>query len=240
MSSNSTNSSSEKALVCVGFCPQVSLFQKAPKCFSSDSWVKLADGQRQNIGQLQPGEKILTYDSSNFLYSEMILMLHKSTRNEALFYTLQTKSNHTISLTGEHLIAVATEEGSMKYIAAKHVRTNRDSLYVIAANGMLIRSPVIQVTYEIKTGYAAPLTMTGTLFVNDVLASVFAHVYSHTAAQVAMTPVRWYYTGSKLMSLFSSNENKQSENIHDGMHWFAQAMFNYALQLYPSALDFEA
>lgn len=56
---------------------------------------------------------------------------------------------------------MAIEEEPLQYIAAKHVRINRDSLYVISANGTLMKSPVIRVTTEIKIGYVAPLSMTG-------------------------------------------------------------------------------
>lgn len=61
---------------------QVSLFQKAPKCFSGDSWVKLMDRRRQNISQLRRGEKLLAFDGSNLLYSEMILMLDSNPQVE--------------------------------------------------------------------------------------------------------------------------------------------------------------
>jgi hypothetical protein len=78
-----------------------------------------------------------------------------------MFYTLQTESNHTISLTAEHLIPVASNDGTLLYIPAAHVKVGHHSLYVLSNNRLLVRSPVIRVSIETKRGYYAPLTTTG-------------------------------------------------------------------------------
>lgn len=43
----------------------------------------MANGLRQNIAQLRPGNKILTYDGSNLSYSEIILILDKNTQEKS-------------------------------------------------------------------------------------------------------------------------------------------------------------
>ncbi|CAF5153441.1 unnamed protein product, partial [Rotaria magnacalcarata] len=120
----------------------------------------------------------------------MILMLDQNAYGEAEFYTLQTKSNHRISLTGQHLIAVQSSIGTIVYIPAEQVEVGRDSLYVLSSEGIVIVSPVVEISIETKMGYFAPLTMSGTLLVNNVVAGCFSHMHSHSLGQLVMAPIR--------------------------------------------------
>ncbi len=64
-----------------------------------------------------------------------------------------------MSLTGLHLIAIVMNNGEIKYKSAQDIKQG-DILRVVT-NGQVISSLVINVTMEIKTGYYAPLTMSG-------------------------------------------------------------------------------
>jgi hypothetical protein len=72
-------------------------------------------------------------------------------------------------LTGLHLIPIRTFEDKLDYIAAKEVKL-ADRFYVLV-NGQLEHSPVINITIELKTGYFAPLTMTGKLILLNIFKS---------------------------------------------------------------------
>ena len=65
-----------------------------------------------------------------------------------------------------------------------------------------------------KKGYYAPLTMKGTLLINNVLASCFANVNNHHLAQYYMTPFRYYYKFARFISLYDPFNINKTENLH--------------------------
>lgn len=111
-------------------------------------------------------------DIKNFISNNFIL---------ALFYKLTTDSGNEISLTANHLIPIINSNGNKNYLFAKQIKIG-DCLLILF-NGKLKYSPVINITIEMKKGYYAPLTMKGTLLINNVLASCFANINNHHLAQ---------------------------------------------------------
>ncbi|CAF1242233.1 unnamed protein product [Adineta steineri] len=202
-------------------------------CFSSDSYVVLNNGKQKSIGFLQTGDEILAVNHLKVNSSEMFLMLDQETSKLALFYTFRTASNHHISLTGLHLIPIILSNNKIEYIAARNVKLG-DQFYVLI-NDQLESSPVVNITIESKNGYFAPLTMTGTILVNNVYASCFASVKNHELAQIFMTPFRWYYQLANFISItepFNNNNNRTN-----GIHWFVKFIYQLAIYIQPSNLQ---
>ena len=83
-----------------------------------------------------------------------------------------------------------------------------------------------------KKGYYAPLTMKGTLLVNNILASCFALIKDHHLAQYYMFPFRYYY---KLNKLFHSNDQSDIHNV-EGLHWIIKIMFDFASYFIPQII----
>ena len=78
-----------------------------------------------------------------------------------MFYTLHTESNHSISLTALHLIAVVSIKRILEYIPAKKVIVG-DSLFVVSSDKKLTQSKIIRIEIEHKIGFYGPLTTSGT------------------------------------------------------------------------------
>ncbi|CAF1255464.1 unnamed protein product [Adineta steineri] len=75
-----------------------------------------------------------------------------------------------------------------------------------------------------KKGYYAPLTMKGTLLINNILASCYANINDHYLAQYSMAPFRYYYKFTRFISLHDPfNINKT-----EGLHWTVNYMFHFA------------
>jgi hypothetical protein len=101
---------------------------------------------------------------------------------------------------------------------------------------------------EIKTGYYAPLTMSGmseiillkwssyvclgTLLVNDVIASCFSNIDNHEMVQFYLSPLRWYYRLSRLLLI----EKPFGDQIVNGMHYIPQKLYQIVQSIYPSIL----
>ncbi|UJR16892.1 hypothetical protein I4U23_003790 [Adineta vaga] len=200
------------------------------RCFSGDSLIRLSNGEYKQIDQLQSGDELITSDQSKLISTEMIMMLDKQTSRDALFYTITTDSGHRISLTEYHLIPIIDSNGNENYFFAKHVEIG--DYLVVLVNETLNYSPVIDIIIEMKKGYYAPLTLTGTLFVNNVLASCFANVHDHHLAQYFMAPFRSYYTFARFLSIDKPFHIHQT----NGIHWAVDIMWLLGRYFEPDAL----
>ncbi|CAF3478283.1 unnamed protein product [Adineta steineri] len=201
------------------------------RCFSNDSIVQLTNGEYKHISLIKPGDKLLTIEKSFIKSTEMIMMLHKSKLEKALFYTFRTKSGHQISLTENHLVPIKSHfNNNEKYIPAKEIQKG-DLLFILLNNRTIKYSPIICKTIEIKQAYYAPLTIKGTLLINNILSSCFANVKNHNLAQISMFPLRFYYTFLKLFHLkyLFNNENED-------INWFIKLIFYSARYFFPQTL----
>lgn len=221
-------------------------------CFSRDSSVQLVNGEKKSLVDLRSGDRIPTGDDKDLLSTEMILMmdhqpsrtglsrlfsdgdLHPSVLDRlAMFVTLLTSSLHQLSLTSVHLLPVRRWNSSeVKYLPARDVLLG-DYLFVLQ-DGQILSSPVIESRREVKEGLFAPLTLHGTLFVNDVLTSCFASVPSHQWAQLFMTPFRWYYL---VMRQFTSVPPFGLDDDVEGIHWTLKTIFELILRVSPSVFN---
>lgn len=140
-----------------------------------------------------------------------------------------TDSGYNISLTEYHLIPIKSlnKNENEKYLFANQVEVG-DLLYVFK-NDKIQYSQVIDVITEMKKGYYAPLTMKGTLLINNILASCFALIKDHHLAQYYMFPFRYYY---KLNRLFHSNDQSDIRRS-EGLHWTIQIMFDFTSYFIP-------
>ena len=174
-------------------------------CISSDSFVQLNSREKKAIDRLNSGDELLTIDdeSSELISTEMILMLDQQAFQTNWFYTIETESNHKISLTEYHLIPIEHFQNQRKYLFAKQIQIG-DFLFVSKEENNnsieITKSKVIEIVRESKEGFYSPLTRDGTLLVNGILVSSYAHVYDHWLAHQSMSFVRLIYRLSKYLN----------------------------------------
>ena len=124
-----------------------------------------------------------------------------------MFQTFHDSQGRKVSLTSSHLIYVK-EKG---FVKATNVVVG-DSLQIFSLKlNRLTDFFVSRVSFELKTGFIAPLTNQGTLLVNGVHASCYAEINSHYLADVAMTPLKLWYMIAELFG--NGQSNKQLHNI---------------------------
>ena len=151
--------------------------------------------------------------------------------NLALFYTIETQSGHRISLTKYHLIGIESPKETFHFKFAKDI-VKEDSLYIYR-NNLIECSPVINITIEIKEGYYSPLTIDGSLLINDILTSCYAHIEHHDQAQFIFFPLRIFY---RLISFFNLKNEVFFRNSQ-GLHWIISLLFHWT-RLFRSELLF--
>ncbi|UJR18730.1 hypothetical protein I4U23_005637 [Adineta vaga] len=201
-------------------------------CFARDTLVTLTNGNKIPIGHLRPGDELITSDGFSVIGTQMMMMLDQDQFSLTLFYTILTASGNNISLTGLHLLPIMRDDDTFIYVPANQVKVG-DILRVLS-NGQLVSSPVVRLILEMKTGFYAPLTTTGTILVNDVAASCYANVQSHDAAHFYMGPLRWYNSLARSLSIAEPFGHQKS----DGIHIVPRVMYEFARLARPSTLRF--
>lgn len=139
------------------------------------------------------------------------------------FVRIETDSGASITATPSHLIYVwrpSTAEGKTisNYKFAGHVEI--EDYVLVDVDGILKPQKVISIKNELHKGIYAPLTYDGTIIVDSVSASCYAMIDTQSIAHYSFAPMRMLYS---TIELFSSNSIDSNE-IPNGIHWYARAL----------------
>lgn len=119
-------------------------------------------------------------------YQKVEWFIHRDRQIETDFFTITTASNHSITLSPEHLLPIGecqTVSGQpvMDFITvisslsqfAKRAQVGK-CLFVTGVNGAVEKSQITEVRQERLQGIFAPVTKSGDILVNDVFASCYS------------------------------------------------------------------
>ena len=96
-------------------------------------------------------------------------------------------------------------------------------------NGVQNEEMIQSITIVTVKGYAAPLTISGTMLIDNILTSCYAVVDNHYLAHSSMAPVRWWYYMNTILSPIIPEALSMSFKIDkqsNGTHWFP-ALLHY-------------
>lgn len=200
---------------------------KSGGCFSANSTVMTSDGSRKRLSDLKIGDSVLTVNKEGTLeFSPVILFLDRHPRELRQFYVISTQSGHQLTLTPSHLI-YASEFGDpegFEAIYAKEIREG-DFILVTTSRGTVKAERVVDIEMRPLTGVYAPLTSAGNLVVDNVVASCYAVIDNQAVAHAAFLPIRWW------SAIFN-----QIPDDKEGIHWYANALYNLAEFVMPRHL----
>lgn len=148
---------------------------------------------------------------------------------QALFLNITTHSNKNIRVSASHLIGLPNEE----FKFAKLLNREDSIMVYDAEKQMQLEEKIKSILIEPVEGYAAPLTMEGTILVNDILVSSYAILESQSLAHAAMAPVRWWYKlyGNLNKSIPESMAmSLQIEKQLNGTHWYPSLLHSLTEQ----------
>ena len=130
-------------------------------------------------------------------------------------------------MSSTHLVALSN--GEFKY--ANQLKPN-DLILKYDFSKMIYKIEEIErIQYKKVKGFAAPLTLEGTILVDDILVSCYALIQSHTLAHLIMQPIRLVYQLNILFQDYLPLEyflnffriNKQA----NGVHWYPQLWHSF-------------
>ncbi|XP_062898488.1 sonic hedgehog protein [Mobula hypostoma] len=207
-----------------------SVAAKSGGCFPASARVSLENGNSKWLKDLKPGDRVLAADElGNLLYSDFIMFLDRAEEVEKVFYVIETRQpRRKLALTAAHLLFVghSSSEGQIEFRArfASDVRPGQ-LVYVTDGDGQQLQPAMVDKVYlEEMTGAYAPLTVQGTLVINQVLASCYAVIEEHTLAHWAFAPVRMKHAATSLL-LPSDPLMVNSTVQEDGVHWYSSALY---------------
>ncbi|XP_024535844.1 warthog protein 4 [Selaginella moellendorffii] len=163
-----------------------------PGCFPGDATVQMYNGEIKFVRELNVGDKVAVGKN---IYSDVYAFGHKDADAMSKFFQVHSASN-MLELTAGHFVPVAVN-GKLVYKRAEDLKVG-DSLWE--------SSQIIEIQKVEKVGLYNPLTLSGSIMVNNVLASthsewfldsifdaVGATEYLPYAYQAVLAPVRAIY-----------------------------------------------
>ncbi|XP_060839559.1 desert hedgehog protein [Rhopalosiphum padi] len=217
-------------------------------CFPGDSVVTTGAGVKKRMKDLRVGESVLALSDDGMLRpSEVLLFLDRSETARTEYVTLVTDAGKSITATPTHLVLrwEKPERSQIRHahpVYAKSVRVNDTLLTVIDGDGgkMRLRTErVVAVSRTEKVGLYAPLTVDGTVVVDDVVASCYAVIDSQWLAHLAFLPVRAvaaaraslyglvWRLGHPLDDAPSQPPSRAVDAVQpaDGIHWYPRMLY---------------
>jgi len=166
-------------------------------CFDANSLVITPQGAKR-MCDLRLGDKVRVVQSNGKVeWSDVCAWAHREPQRVAKYLRLTTaQTGRTLTISPEHLVGVV-RNGQMDYVKAGTLSVGVDR--VLAADtgatgaGGVWAEEIKSIENVESLGVYAPITTTGTVCVNGIVASCYAAVSSHRAAHAAMKPVRSSY-----------------------------------------------
>ncbi|XP_040922196.1 sonic hedgehog protein A [Toxotes jaculatrix] len=214
-----------------------SVAAKSGGCFPGSSTVTLQDGTKKAVKDLQSGDKVLAADEDGKpIYTDFIMFIDQDSTTRRLFYVIETDLGQKITLTAAHLLFVGhdnyTEKADkrMSAIFASQVQRGQKVFVFDAERSRLQPVTVKRIYTQEHEGSFAPMTVQGTVVVDQVLASCYAAIEDHDLAHWALAPVRLAHWVSSL--LFSSQPQGSAQS--DGVHWYSKILYQLGTWLLDS------
>jgi hypothetical protein len=148
---------------------------KTPACFPATAKVRLEDGAEKAMADVRLGDRVLVARADGSLgHEEIYLNTHKDAAAAAPYVELALASGRTLTLSPRHFIPTAGAAGEAFAAnvvkAADEVRVG-DLVWSRGGGGALAADAVVGARTKVAVGAYNPLTMNGTIVVDELVAS---------------------------------------------------------------------
>ncbi|VDO96681.1 unnamed protein product [Soboliphyme baturini] len=147
-------------------------------CLHGEDYVVTESGRRRidDLAIHDRQAKVLSRnDNGELQFSQIAFWIHSKPNDSVDYFEVETEHGQRISLTREHLIyrtnCISERQRS---ITAEHLQVG-DCVFVIQ-DEELTQTRVKVITIKNKVGIYSPVTETGSIIVNDVLASCYTTI----------------------------------------------------------------
>ena len=188
-------------------------------CFPGTTLVETMNRGSVSVSDLTAGDLVKSFDSSSneWKFSRFIFFLHKDEQTLAEYISIKTSSNKNLKISSMHLIPKRVNQIDMEFVLAKDLKLN--DVLISEDNQNEI---IIDLTKVVEKGAYAPLLESGTISVNNLLASCYANTKWQGLVHFAFQPVIH-------LSNYFNMENTQtnSEMLPNGINWYAGVLSSF-------------
>ncbi|XP_066979483.1 indian hedgehog B protein-like [Macrobrachium rosenbergii] len=171
-------------------------------CFPADARATTPQGEVR-MADLQIGDMVLAgNDNGDPVWSPLVAWLDRRPKEEAQYLSISTEGGPQLTLSSSHLLFTSNDnqllprfsgevsENERLLMLSEKFQLSTTSTPEHQAKKVMVTN-ITNITPVLKQGAYVPLTQTGTIFVNNILASCYASV-THDIAHTALAPVRWF------------------------------------------------
>ncbi|KAM4606157.1 sonic hedgehog protein [Polymixia lowei] len=215
-----------------------SVAAKSGGCFPGSASVTLQDGRKKAVKDLRVGDKVMAADDGgSLIYTDFIMFIDQDSVTRRAFYVIETESDQKITLTAAHLLFLANnatdDSHAMTAVFASDVAPGQKVFVYDELQKRLESVTVKRIYMQEHQGSFAPVTVQGTIVVDQVLASCYAVIEDHNLAHWALAPVRLgYWLSALLFPGDHSQPNVTSQK--DGVHWYSKILYQLGTWLLDS------
>lgn len=173
-------------------------------CYPGSATIVDIHFQPRKMESLKVGDVVQVVSDKEIHYEPVIAFIHRQSEVTHEFLEITTLHGKKIlKITEDHLVFV--EKGRQAAaIPARDVIIG-DTLYVIDDQNVVKKDAVQNIRFVWEKGVYAPVTLSGTILVNDVHTSCYFDVLSHEWSHWAMGVARALYQVSPWMVKWLSN-----------------------------------
>ena len=175
-------------------------------CYPESAFVTDKHGRRRRMDSLEIGEEVQVVNNNEIQFQPVITFIHRQPGLMQEFVQITTLKNKVLKITEDHLLFVE-KMGEARAIPARGVKIG-DAVYVRACQSVE-SDQVHSISTVFEKGAYAPVTLSGTILVNDVHTSCYFDVLSHDWSQRAMGIARAVYHVSPGMLQWLSSIGQQ-------------------------------
>ena len=177
---------------------QMHKFSGLGGCFPESATFVDKHGRQRRMDSLKTGEEVQVSTESGVRLEPVMTYIHRQPNVMQEFLKITTlKNGKILKISEDHLLFVE-KEGGESTIPAREVNIG-DTVYVRGDHDALETDVVQSISSVIEKGVYAPVTLSGTILVNDVHTSCYFDVLSHEWSHRAMGVARAVYHVSPWM-----------------------------------------
>ena len=162
-------------------------------------------------------------NTNKYKYSKFMFYLHNDNTILSKYISIKTSMNKTLLISKYHLIPIrSTDNNNMKYIFANELKLN--DILISNTNNEY----VIELNEVFEYGAYAPLLESGTILVNDILASCYANSKWHDLIHFIFQPVIKLYNLINVEEYTLNNENNNliENELPNNVFWYAKLLYS--------------
>jgi len=181
-----------------------------------------------SLAELSVGDKVLVDHQNTLAYEPVLSFIHRISAGKDANFLIIEHTRGKLRVSSNHVIFVNSKDGRSEKLASD-IKVDDEIFAIGSEEAITTPSKVTSIrTASNANGMFAPLTPSGSIVVDGVVASNYASVAAHNAAHAFFFPARLYH----YLGLETFVASVPAANDPDVLHPWATIVHNQYFQLH--------